>query len=136
VIQRKLEELIKRHVSLARPGIRRQVVDRLYIKNRLILDRDRAELAKVVAVLVESGSFTMDEIRKIWGLDPMTDKQLKAHLKLLKQLNKTESGGNEGMKRSEDMLRRNDNPTGDQESQGKRSRDLNQKGDDRGTKRV
>ncbi len=75
IIQKEMEKLLKRHVKLARPGIRDEVVDRLFIKNRLILDRDRAELAKMVAVLTGSKVFTPDEIRQIWGLDPLTDKQ-------------------------------------------------------------
>ncbi len=77
VIQVKVEALIKRHIKLARPGIRSEVVDRIFIKNRLILDRDRAELAKIVAVLTESKAFTMDEVRQIWGLDPATEDQIK-----------------------------------------------------------
>ena len=128
VIQRPLEDLVKRHVRLARPGIRKNVIDRLYIKNRLILDRDRSELAKVIAVLVESRSFTLDEIRKIFNMDPMTEKQMKEHIKWLQEIKET--GGDKTGKRSDDMLRRNQtSPTEGQESQGKRDRDLIQKGD-------
>jgi len=128
VIQRPLEELVKRHVRLARPGIRKSVIERLYIKNRLILDRDRSELAKVIAVLVESGSFTLDEIRKIFGMDPMTEKEMKEHIKWLQAIKKT-SNVTSG-KRSDDMLRRDQtSPTEGQESQGKRDKDLIQKGD-------
>ena len=131
VIQKKMEELMKRHVSIARPNIRTSVVERLFIKNRLILDRDRAELAKIIAVLVESQSFTMDEVRTIWGHDPMTEKQLKEHLKMLRNLNKSENINQiiEGGERSEDILRRTGvNPTGEQESPGKRDNDLIQTG--------
>ena len=132
VIQTQLEKLIKRHVKIARPGIRAEVVDRLFIKNRLILDRDRAELAKIIAVLVESGTFTVDEIRHIWGLDPMTEIQMKEHLKWIKDVTKAEAGPqpqNKGNQRSEDMLRRTGvNPTGDQESSAKRQAELSQKG--------
>lgn len=128
VIQRKLEDLVRRHVKLARPGIRASVVDRLFIKNRLILDRDRSELAKIIAVLSESGMFTVDEIRQIWGFDPMTDEQLKQHIKWLRDIKKAESGpqsGNKGNERSEDLLRQTqNNPTKDFESQGKRDKDL------------
>ena len=62
-------------MRIVRPGIKTQVVDRLFIKNRLILDRDRAELAKIIAVLVGAKVFTPDEIRAIWGIDPLTLKQ-------------------------------------------------------------
>jgi hypothetical protein len=124
VIQRKLEQLVKRHVGLARPGIRDDVVDRLYIKNRLILDRDRTELAKIVAVLVDSNSFTVDEIRAIWGLDPLTELQAKQIIDWVKNTRQKSniSAGN--------LLRQNpESPTRDQESQGKRSRDINQRGE-------
>ncbi len=75
VIQDKYEELGKRHLRIVRPGIRNEVVERCFIKNRLILDRDRAELAKIIAVLVNAKVFTQDEIRGIWGIDPLTLKQ-------------------------------------------------------------
>jgi len=128
VIQRPLEDLVRRHVNLARPGIRKSVVDRLYIKNRLILDRDRSELAKVIAVLVESRSFTLDEIRKIFNMDPMTEKQMKEHIQWLQEIKET--AGVVTTKRSDDMLRRDQtSPTEGQESQGKRDKDLIQKGD-------
>ena len=127
VIQRPLEALVKRHVSIARPGIRKSVVDRLYIKNRLILDRDRSELAKVIAVLVESRSFTLDEVRRIFNMDPMTEKQMKEHVQWLKEIKVTSSVITG--ERSDDMLRRNQaSPTEGQESQGKRDKDLIQKG--------
>lgn len=129
VIQRGIEDLIKKHVGIARPGIRREVVNRLMIKNRLILDRDRAELARMVAVLVQSNVFTPDEIRAIWGLDPMTEQQAEYIIEWIK---KTQSKGNTSST-TEDLLRQNpSSPTSGQESQGKRSRDLIQKGDDRG----
>ena len=75
VVQSKYEMLARRHMRIVRPGIKTQVVDRLFIKNRLILDRDRAELAKIIAVLVGAKVFTPDEIRAIWGIDPLTLKQ-------------------------------------------------------------
>ena len=131
VIQEKMEELIKRHVKIARPGIRAVVVDRLFIKNRLILDRDRAELAKIIAVLTESGAFTVDEIREIWGFDPLTDQETKDHIDWIKKLKKAESGPQpKGLgQRSEDLVRQvSTNPTKGQESQGKRDKDLIQKG--------
>lgn len=134
VIQRKLEGLMKRHVKLARPGIRTSVVDRLYIKNRLILDRDRTELAKIIAVLVASKAFTMDEIRMIWGLDPATEKQVKEIIKWFKSTAPAQQRpqqGTSGAQASDDLLKRKQSTsaTAGQESPGKRSRDLNQRGD-------
>jgi len=139
VIQRPLTELMKRHVKLSRPGIRASVVDRLFIKNRLILDRDRTELAKMIAVLTASKAFTMDEIRAIWGLDPATEKQVE---EIIEWLQSTASpsgfGATSGAQASDDLVKRKQNTsaTAGQESQGKRSRDLIQAGQNRGKKQA
>jgi len=132
VIQEPMEKLIKRHVTLQRPGIRSEVVDRLYIKNRLILDRDRAELAKIVAVLTESKAFTMDEVRAIWGLDPATEEQVEAIKTWLEVTNPApEPFGGDGNREtpgrvSQDIQNRGENSEGlatrGMESQGQRER--------------
>jgi hypothetical protein len=138
VIQRKLEGLIKRHVGIVRPGIRQSVVDRLYIKNRLILDRDRAELAKMIAVLAPTNVLTVNDMRKIWGLDPLT----KEEMKQIKEFNKMKATSTAGpqSKRGlsdvqEDLTRKkSDSPTGDFDSNEKRRNEQNQIGDDLGRK--
>lgn len=131
IIQRKLEDLMKRHVKLARPGIRSSVVDRLYIKNRLILDRDRTELAQIVSVLVASKAFTMDEVRAIWGLDPATEKQVEDIIEwVTATAPQTGFGGNSGEETADDLKKRKSNtaPNSGQQSPGARKRDLMQKG--------
>jgi len=123
-IQKKMEQLIRLHISIARPGIRKSVRDRIHIKNRLILDRDRSELAKIAAVLKETGHFTQDEIRAIMGLDPATKKQ-KAELEKLRKASQP-GGGNA----TEDLSRQNSQSrTGGQESPQARANNLIQKGD-------
>jgi hypothetical protein len=140
VIQDKLEELMKRHVRIVRPGLRKTVVDRLYIKNRLILDRDRAELAKMISVLAPTNVLTINDMRKIWGLDPLTEKEVKDMIKFNKSMTKaTESSKPQGSRGltggQEDFLRKkSDSPTGDNESSAKRANDRFQVGDDRGRK--
>ncbi len=133
-IQLAFEDLIKRHVGIVRPGIRKSVVDRLYIKNRLILDRDRAELAKMISVLAPTGTMTINDMRKIWGLDAAT----KEEMKMIKEFMKMKSPAAAKPTQSkrgltsgqEDLSRKkSDSPTGDQESNEKRKNDRFQSGD-------
>jgi len=140
VIQDKLEALIKRHIKLARPGIRSEIVDRVYIKNRLILDRDRAEIAKIIAVLTESGAFTMDEVREIWGFDPATDDQKEDIKEWLESKNPVqEAFGNEARdttgRVSQDVQNRGQNSEGlatrGNEAQGQRDRNRSRGGNRR-----
>jgi hypothetical protein len=145
VIQKKLEELIKRHVGIVRPGIRKKTVDRLYIKNRLILDRDRAELAKIIAVLAPTNVLTTNDLRRVWGLDPLTDEEMK-QIERFNQMKARSSTiryeGNQSRRDAlgnvqEDLTRKkSDSPTGGQESNQKRNNDRFQIGDDRGRKQV
>lgn len=122
-IQLPVEDLMKRHVGIARPGIRQSVVDRLYIKNRLILDRDRAELAVMIATLSEAGILTQDELRMIWGFDQLTDAQRESITKWQKE--KSSSGLTATQ---EDLTRKKStSPTGDQQSQRKIDNDRNQR---------
>jgi|GEM_PF-4334076 len=129
VIQKKLEELMKRHIRIVRPGIDDAVVNRLFIKNRLILDRDRTELAKIISVLVGAKVFTPSEIRAIWGLDPLTEHQFE---ELIDWLDNTQSKGfgNSPRSVSDDLLGRDQaSPTGGMQTQGKREREINSRGD-------
>jgi len=123
-IQSKMERLIRMHIALSRPGIRKSVRDRITIKNRLILDRDRTELAKMIAVINETGFFTADEIRHIWGLGPLTTKQKRQITAQLKA--KQPNQGDQG----ENLARQNpQSRTAGQESPGARNNNLIQKGD-------
>jgi len=94
----------------------------------LILDRDRTELAKMVAVLTAAKVFTPNEIRAIWGLDPMTEQQSEDIIEWIK--NTTVKQGSPFNSPAEDVIRGNpSSPTRGQESSGKRSNDIIQKGD-------
>lgn len=142
VIQKPMEDLIRRHINIVRPGIRKSVVDRIYIKNRLILDRDRAELAKMIAVLAPTNVLTINDMRKIWGLDPMTKEEIKQIEKFNEMKARSSTINYEGNKSKglssvqEDLTRKKStSPTGDAESSKKRSNDNFQVGDDRGTRK-
>ena len=129
-IMSSLEELMKRHVRMVRPGISDEIVNRLYIKNRLILDRDRTELAKIIAVLNETNVFTPTEIRNIWGLDPLTEQQAKEISEQLKATQPIQETSDDQSETQEDLLRQNPaSPTNPMETARQRQRNLIQKGD-------
>jgi len=121
VIQNKLEDLMKRHINIVRPGIPDEVVNRLYIKNRLILDSDRTELAKIVSILTTAKVFTPAEVRSIWGLDPLTEKQAQDLSEWLTS-QKSISGTNRAI--SGEMASNPDNPQHGMVTGEKRRRDL------------
>ena len=124
-----LEDLMKRHVRLVRPGMSDEIVNRLYIKNRLILDRDRTELAKIIAVLNETNVFTPPEIRNIWGLDPLTEQQAKEIAEQLKATQPIQEESDDQSETQEDLLRENPaSPTNPMETARQRQRNLIQKG--------
>ena len=138
-IQEPVEKLMRRHVGIARPGIRQSVVDRLYIKNRLILDRDRAELAIMISTLKDADALTQDELRSIWGLDPLTKDQRDNMIAWTKRINDAKGGSKkDGISAvTEDLIRKDPtSPTGDQKSSKKIENDRNQRGRDRGRKQV
>ena len=127
-IMASLEALMKRHVRMVRPGISDEIVNRLHIKNRLILDRDRTELAKIISVLKDTNVFTPAEIRNIWGLDPLTkqqEKEISAQVKAtqpVQQENQSET--------QEDLLRQNPaSPSNPMETARQRQRNLIQRGE-------
>ena len=123
---------MRRHVGITHPGIGDDVIDRIFIKNRLILDKDRAELAKIVAILVGAKVFTPDEIRSIWGLDPMTEKQANALLEWIKDTNP--KGASPDKVLSTENNRNTDSPTGDQESPKQRDHNSLTRGERLGKK--
>jgi hypothetical protein len=134
VIKQKYEDLVKRHVSIIEPTIKEEVVDRITLKTRLILDKDRTELAKIASVLSTTKSFTTSEIREIFGKDPMTEKQEE---ELKEWIEDTQNpGAGEGRTAEETAAEvegtNPDSPTGDQESQGQRDRNQITVGDRRG----
>ena len=125
-IMTSLDALMKRHVRMVRPGISDDIIDRLFIKNRLILDRDRTELAKIIAVLNETGVFTPSEIRNIWGLDPLTQQQADEIAEQLRQQQPVQ----ETNEITDDLLRQNPNsPSNPMETARQRQRNLIQRGD-------
>lgn len=131
-IKDKIEELVRRHINMIEPGINQEIVDRIQLKTRLILDRDRTELAKIISVLSGSKSFTTTEIRSIWGLDALTEDQ---EQDLIDWVTKTQNPGagvrtpDQAAADINDQDVTSQNPSRDQESQGQRDRNLITRGD-------
>jgi len=137
-IKQEYEALVRRHVQMIEPGIKEEVVERLVLKTRLILDKDRTELAKIAATMQVTKSFTTSEIRAVMGKDPLTEEQeedLKTWIEDTQnpgagvadqsgQTNKDIAAGLKGEKQ--------DSPTSDQQSQGQKDRNNNTRGDRRG----
>jgi hypothetical protein len=131
-IKEKYETLLKRHVSMVEPGINEEIVERLELKTRLILDKDRTELAKIVATLSTTKSFTVSELREVMGKDPLTEDQ-EEELKKWIEDTQNPGAGEEGNS-ADDVAasltdEEADSPTSDQESPGQRDRNSNTIGD-------
>lgn len=131
-IQDRFEDLMKRHIRLTHPAISDEIVNRLYIKNRLILDKDRTELAKIVAILTGAKVFTPDEIRAVWGVDPMTIKQSQDILNWIKDTNPRGFQSSPAEETATANDRNPDSPTSDRETPGQRDRNNMTQGDRRG----
>lgn len=134
-IQLKLEELMRRHIRITHPNISEDIVNRIHIKNRLILDRDRSELSKIVAILTGSKVFTPSEIRAIWGLDPMTMKQSQELLEWIKVTDNKPVGSSTEKQTANAASRKSSSPTGDRQTPGQRERNEQTQGDRAGQNR-
>tara|TARA_Y100000310_G_C20692985_1_gene823582 strand:- start:1546 stop:3066 length:1521 start_codon:yes stop_codon:yes gene_type:complete len=76
-IRRELEtKVLRRHVSIMHDGVSEDILNRLYIRTNLIMERDKSEVMRRVAIMYE-GPYTPSEIRRETGLDPLTDEQRK-----------------------------------------------------------
>ena len=75
IISAKLEEVLKIHITTRYGKKFADKLDKLRIRLRLILEKDRTEIMRQIAVMVESRSFTPTEIRAEWGAPPLTRSQ-------------------------------------------------------------
>ncbi len=132
-IKKSLQDLMRRHVGIVKPATSQDILDRLEIRTRLILDRDRTELSKIIANLKGAKIMTTDELRMIWGFDPLTEDQEKDMIEFLES---TGESGNSPEEVSGDLENSDPNaPTGDQESSEQRRRNSNQRGERRNATR-
>jgi hypothetical protein len=75
----RLEELLRKHL-LAEFGFKEgsegyDIVQRIFIRQKLILERDKSEIMRRIAIMYE-GPFTPSEIRAEVGYDPLTPEQV------------------------------------------------------------
>ena len=125
-IKRELEiKVLRRHVKIMHDGVSEDVLNRLYIRTNLIMERDKSEVMRRVAVMFE-GPYTISEIRRETGLDPLTDEQWKE----LEKWREIQAGGDQVRTSSDDELlanvakrRSNDTDQRPPISEGQRERD-------------
>jgi len=86
IISKEVIKLIESHFRLANYQGYQELMKKLEIKHQLILDKDRAELARIAAVLIETGDFTPTEIRELFNKEPLTDDQKKEILEWAKKI--------------------------------------------------
>jgi len=73
-----LEKLVRIHLKIKLQGkVSDDVLQRIQIATRLILERDRSELARQLALYDSTDAFTDDEIREMAGKGPLTTEQRK-----------------------------------------------------------
>jgi len=70
-IAKKLENWLREKCS-GSPELKRK----LHIKLQYVLNYERAELARIIAILAATGSFYRNEIRELWGADPIAEDEL------------------------------------------------------------
>jgi hypothetical protein len=78
IIRESLEALVRKHLKIKfGEKYPTETLACIAIESRLILERDRSELARQISILAGSNSFTDDELREIWGKGPLTEDQRK-----------------------------------------------------------
>ncbi len=77
IIRRQLLKVLRKSIQI-KYGPRFNEVDlaKLNIRIRLILEKDRTEVMRQIAIMDDSGKFTPTEIRAEWGKEPLTDKDI------------------------------------------------------------
>jgi hypothetical protein len=92
IIKRGMELVIKKHIQV-KYGVKfDDLIDKVKIRLRLILEKDKSEVMRQIAIMADTNDFTSSEIRAEWGLLPLTDED-KADIAEMKLL-KPKSGGN------------------------------------------
>lgn len=76
-IKEAFEKLIRRHLRIKFPKSTDDILQRVFIQTKMILERDRAELATIISTLDSTDNFTEDELRKLWGYAKLTKDQRK-----------------------------------------------------------
>ena len=91
IISKEIIKLIEKHFELANYQNYQDLIGKLEVRHQLVLDKDRAELARVAAVLIETYNFTPTEIRDLFNKDPLTEEQKKEILEWADKIQKHKS---------------------------------------------
>jgi len=74
-VARHFTRLLRQHFRIQRKEPIQNHLNKLFIQGNIILERDRLDLARQLAILWETGMFTPTELRDMWGKDPLTEDQ-------------------------------------------------------------
>ena len=123
LIARGLERVVWKHLKALVPSAEIADIKRVKLKTKLILDRDLTERSKVVSILAGTAMFTATEIRDVFGLEALTDKQSEEIEEFMKMQSELKSPAEV----TGDALKQTTDPGG--EGKQKRINDNNSQGD-------
>lgn len=75
IIRVQFEQILRKSIQVKFGKRYDEYLDNLKIRLRLILEKDKTEIMRQVAIMTQSRCFTPTEIRNEWGLPPLTDAQ-------------------------------------------------------------
>lgn len=77
IIALELEDVMRRSIRIKYgPRFKESDLKKVKIRTRLILAKDKTEIMRQIAIMVDSGVFTPSEIRAEWGKEPLTLDQI------------------------------------------------------------
>lgn len=75
IIKKQFEDIMRKSLRVKYGQKFDPYLDNLRIRLRLILEKDKTEIMRQIAIMRQSRCFTPTEIRSEWGLPPLTDDQ-------------------------------------------------------------
>lgn len=128
------EKILRQHLTILHPGIGKDVIDRVYLKTKLILERDRNELAQIVSILAGTKAFTTSDLREVMGKEPLTQKEKDSIKEWVEDTNPKSDNVSSSKSVTDDAKKKKtDSATTGQESAQKRDNDRNSTGENAGT---
>lgn len=75
IVKTGFEKAMRKSIFIQYGERYKDLLPKLKIRLKLILEKDKSEIMRQIAIMVESRCFTPTEIRDEWGLEPLTDDQ-------------------------------------------------------------
>jgi len=75
IIKLQFEQIMRKSIQVKFGKRYNDYLDGLRIRLRLILEKDKTEIMRQIAIMRQSRCFTSSEIRAEWGMPPLTDAQ-------------------------------------------------------------